>query len=151
MDNAPLPRLLTWAARLADPDSASFEGSVEEAAANGYEAGVVQDFERKVAGSETDMLQWSLAYSHYSWPLPGDGLVPFLINWEPDSLKRVNDSAASAGVCRFVEFEAFHKDPDEVNEILVKLGRVSELHSVQKGEESRLMCVLETPNGIVKV
>ena len=70
MDAAPMPRLLTWAARLAHPDAEMFQDAVG-AIGSKYDPGPVRSFERKVAGSTSnELLQWSLAYNHNTWPLP---------------------------------------------------------------------------------
>ena len=98
-----------------------------------------------------ELLEWSLAYNHHTWPLPGQGLIPFLIDWEPQSLKRVNDSAAAAGTCHFVRFEAQHPDPKHVQDVLECLGGVRELAIIKQADEGRLFCWLDTPNGLVKV
>jgi len=151
LDGAPLPRLLTWATRLVDPKTNNFKETVSEISSK-YDPGPVQSFQRKVAGSESgELLEWSLAYNHHTWPLPGQGLIPFLIDWEPQSLKRVNESAAAAGTCHFVRFEAQHPDPKHVQDVLECLGGVRELAIIKQADEGRLFCWLDTPNGLVKV
>ena len=152
MDGAPLPRLLTWAARMASSEQGiHFKDTVAEITSR-YEPGPVCSFERKVEKSESgELLKWSLAYNHYTWPLPGDGLIPFLIDWKPESLLQVNEAAASAGVCNFVRFEAQHPKPEHVQKVLESLGGVREMSAIRQATESRLFCVLDTPNGIVTV
>ena len=73
--------MLTWAVRLeangqvtetnTTAGAARFDDAVSEVAASGYDAGTVRAFSRQVAGgSDNDVLKWSLAYKHYTWPLP---------------------------------------------------------------------------------
>jgi hypothetical protein len=169
-------RLLTWAVRLAGAegtDPEAFEASVRAAGEAGYHPGEVCDFSRKPAngtpGQDDDMLRWSLAYNHFTWPLPGAGIVPFLIRWDPQSMRSVND-AAPAG-CTLVGMEGRHPDAAaarEINGVLRRLGGVRELpegvdeHRADAGAGAAggaglfgnfggasgvLGCVLDTPNG----
>ena len=65
-------------------DSTSLEASIEAARQLGYDPGEVQHFARATADGAT--LKWKLAYRHYEEStLPVDGLVPFLIEWDPKS------------------------------------------------------------------
>ena len=52
------------------------------------------------------MLAWSLAYNHYTAPLPGDGLVPFLIDWASPS-----PATTAPDGCELVSLRAEHPDP----------------------------------------
>ena len=66
-------------------------------------------------------------------------------------MKRVNESAAAAGTCHFVRFEAQHPDPEHIHEVLECMGGVRELALIKQADEGRLFCLLDTPNGLVKV
>merc|ERR1719410_1038237 len=77
------PKVIAWAARpaaaLSDPDG-QLDTMVQDATAAGMEAvGEVKEFARKTTDGQE--LRWRLAYNHWKQPLPGDGLIPFLIAW----------------------------------------------------------------------
>ena len=67
------PRLVTWAARSRD-----IERQAEEARADGYDPGQVAEMTRALPGGGD--LRWRLTMPAER---KGDGLVPFLIQWEP--------------------------------------------------------------------
>lgn len=74
IDTVTEPCLVTWASKHADLPAA-----VDQARQQGYDPGNVESFSRPDPDSGEE-LRWDLAYNHYKQPLPGGGVVPFLIS-----------------------------------------------------------------------
>ena len=133
------PKLVTWAVL-----APSLEEVARAAQAAGYDPGVV------VEGGRTRpdgvQLRWRTTKrpeAQESWPPPGDGLVPFLIEWGEDTPHPVTTSAHGA---RLLELSLFHPRPADVQPML------SALHIdilVVAGPTPAMRARLETPNGIV--
>lgn len=142
------PRFVSWAARPGAPfqgEDDSLGSMVEGARAKGYDPGDPQSFARKTTTDET--LNWRLAFNHYGPPpLPGGGLVPFLIDWGAGAAPPMN--TAPKGL-QLIGIEAMHPDPQSLVAPLAALG----LDSLQvvEGTESQLVLVLETPKGRVRL
>lgn len=131
------PRLVAWASLRADLDHA-----VLAAREAGYDPGTPQSFSRKTpSGSE---MRWSLSYSHYTEPLPGDGAVPFLITWDSDSPART----APTG-CTLASLHAETNHPEKVGPMLEAIG-IAPDEFLRRGDHRRLVAVLDTPNGRVE-
>jgi hypothetical protein len=71
------PVMLTWATDRAG----GLAETVETARRRGYDPGDAKGFSRVMADGRGE-LHWTLAYNHYTAPLPGNGVVPFLIEWQ---------------------------------------------------------------------
>ena len=117
------------------------------------------DIGRDVAGSEEplgDVL--AMERGDYSWRisipadghLPGDGLVPTLIQWDVPfhPAERLPDAG-----CRLMKLEGFHPQPQQIRAALVSLGLASRLdvHSCADGEPAQLVAYLRTPRGLVEL
>lgn len=76
IDTVTEPCIVAWASKHADLSAA-----VDEARSQGYNPGDVDSFSRPDPDSGEE-LRWELAYAHYKQPLPGGGVVPFLISCE---------------------------------------------------------------------
>ena len=82
--------------------------------------------------------------------LPGDGLVPTLIQWgvphHPAS--RLPDAG-----CRLMKLEGFHPQPARIRTALAALGLGSRLdvHPCAEGEAAQLVAYLRTPGGLVEL
>lgn len=74
IDTVTEPCIVTWASKHEDLHAAA-----DEARRQGYDPGNVEAFSRPDPDSGEE-LRWELAYNHYKQPLPGGGLVPFLIS-----------------------------------------------------------------------
>lgn len=62
---------------------AGLDATVQAAQQRGYDAGPVRPFTRQTADGQS--LRWRLAYRHYTMAtMPANGVVPFLIEWEPE-------------------------------------------------------------------
>ena len=74
--------------------------------------------------------------------LPGDGLVPTVIQWDgPRPVTRMPDSG-----CRLVSLEGTHPEPERIHTALEALGL--EIR-VTRGIQSELRAVISCPNGLV--
>ena len=103
------PRLVTWAARVTD-----IEERVQRAIAAGYEPGPVMPMSRRLPdGSE---LRWRLTVPP---KLGGDGLTPFLIQWDAGA---THPSQTAAGGALLSDLQGEHPDPDAVQRMLGALG-----------------------------
>jgi CheY-like chemotaxis protein len=82
--------------------------------------------------------------------LPGDGLVPTLIQWDVPfhPAGRLPDAG-----CRLMKLEGFHAQPARVRTALDKLGLGARLdvHPCADGELSQLVAYLKTPRGLVEL
>lgn len=130
IDGLAAARLVTWAAKAPGIDS-----RVERAKEAGYDPGVVFAMTRATPGG--DVLRWKLTRRD---DLPGDGLVPFLIDWGDT----VHPSRTSARGCRLVSLTAEHPSPGAVQPILEALA--VDLR-VDEGPHARLIARIATPRG----
>jgi hypothetical protein len=130
------PRLVTWAAR-----PASLDDVVQSARAAGYDPGEIQ-----VGGRDRPdgvHLAWrsSIRPEKERGRLgPGDGLVPFLIEWGDTS----HPSQAAPSGCRLLSLQGKHPEAAAINELLATLG--VDFH-VTEATEVALVATLATPNG----
>jgi hypothetical protein len=98
------PRLITWAVSVT-----GIEERVAAARAAGYDPGGVVPMGRRLPdGSE---LRWRLALRPEG---PGDGIVPFLIEWEPGPS---HPSRAAPAGGRLINLEAEHSHPETLQPI----------------------------------
>jgi len=79
------------------------------------------------------------------WPPPGDGVVPFLIQWGKHTPHPATDSPAG---CTLVSLRAEHPDPTSIRRILAALGLDI---PVAEGPVPALFAVIDTPNGTKKL
>lgn len=155
------PRLVTWAAdrsRAPGLESTSLEASIEAARQLGYDPGEVQHFARATADGAT--LKWKLAYRHYEEStLPVDGLVPFLIEWDPKSREAgmIPSSTAPRGI-ELLSLRAEAADPKAAAEALGAVGidAADLLGDASAGggtkvAKSRIIATLRTPKGVVEI
>ena len=128
---APLPALITWAARSSDLD-----GLV--GGPRGHLLGPVRSMSRTRPGGER--IHWTLTMPRV--PLPRGGLVPFFIDWGETA--HPSGGLPDRGI-RLARLRARHPDPAAVRADLAALGTELE---VVAGEEAELEAVLETREGI---
>ncbi|MDE0311389.1 MAG: VOC family protein [Caldilineaceae bacterium] len=140
LDWLKIPRLVTWAV-LAAP---SLEEVASASQAAGYDPGVVVEGAR--VRPDGVRLSWRTSKrpeTGEGWPPPGDGIVPFLIEWGAET---THPSVTSAQGVRLLELSLFHPRPAEVQPML------SALHIdilVTAGPAPAMRARLETPLGIV--
>ena len=134
LDTLREPRIVGWAMRTTD-----IERAVAEARSAGYDPGHIISMTRaKPDGME---LRWQLT-SHPH--LPGDGLVPFLIHWEPGD----HPSRTSPGGCALVDLEAEHPHSETVQPMIDALGIDLQ---VTEGGRPALIATIECPRGTVVI
>jgi hypothetical protein len=82
--------------------------------------------------------------------LPGDGLVPTLIQWDVPfhPASRLPDVG-----CRLMKLEGFHPQPARIKAALAALGLASRLdvHACAADEAPQLVAYLRTPRGLVEL
>ena len=126
------PRLLTWAVRAPD-----IEARVARSKAAGVDVGPVLRMSRERPDGKR--LEWALTFREQAL---GDGLVPFLIAWEPGP----HPSETSPGGCRLVSLRGEHPEPERVAAMLSALGVEME---VARGPAPALVATVEGPKGTV--
>ena len=122
------PRLIHWVARCADVAA--------ESAACSEPLG-------KIVPMQRGDFEWMItvpADGH----LPGDGLVPTLIEWRVP--RHPADALPEAG-CSLLKLEGFHPDPQPVGHALAALGLEAAL-ALHAGDDAELLAYLKTPGGL---
>ncbi len=131
--------LVTWAVAAPNMDHV-----IAAARSKGYDPGVViQGARARPDGVELRWRSTKRPEALDGWPPPGDGLVPFLIEWGPNT---PHPSITSAQGCTLVAVEAAHPDPALVQHMLDALGVDLQ---VAHGPAPRLRAILDTPRGRV--
>lgn len=130
IDDLAVARLATWAVK-----APGIDARVEAARSAGYDPGVVFAMSRATPGG--DVLHWKLTRRD---DMPGEGLVPFLIDWGD----AVHPSATSARGCRLISLTAEHPEPAVLRRWLEALD--VELR-VDEGPHARLIALIATPRG----
>ena len=125
------PELTTWAAR-----SPLIETQVELARTRGLDLGAVRPMSRE--RPDGSVLRWQLTTGER----PGDGLVPFLIDWGHSE----HPSTSTPAGCRLVALRARHPDPERIARWLAALDLSM---PIERGERPALIAELETPRGRV--
>lgn len=128
------PRLIHWVARCDD--------IVRDAAACPEALGEILPMER-------GDYRWRISVPA-DGHLPGDGLLPTLIQW--DVSFHPSQRMPDAG-CRLMKLEAFHPQPVRIRTALDSLGLGSRLdvHPCAAGEAPQLVAYLKTPRGLVEL
>jgi hypothetical protein len=133
LDQPGPPRLYTWAAKAPD-----IERQMEAARRAGYE-GAVLPMSRDLPDGVT--LRWVLTYPT---PVLGDGVVPFLIRWEPGP----HPSETSPGGCTLVSLRGEHLEPAPVRALLAAM----ELQlPVDEGPAAALIATVQCPRGTIEL
>ena len=139
LDRLQVPRLVTWAVL-----APSLEEVASASQAAGYDPGVVIEGGRvRPDGVGLSWRTTKRPETQEGWPPPGDGLVPFLIEWGEGT---PHPSSTSSQGVRLLELSLFHPRPAEVQPML------SALHIdilVTAGPSPAMRARLETPLGIV--
>jgi hypothetical protein len=133
LDTLHEPRLVTWAVRVQD-----IEKRAAHAVAAGYDPGPVVPMSRALPGGGE--LRWRLTLPQKR---AGDGLVPFLIQWEPGA---IHPSETATSGAMLVELEGEHPHADAVQPLLDAIG----VHlQVTEAARPALTATIEGPNGTV--
>ena len=85
-------------------------------------------------------LRWTLTRRD----APGDGLVPFLIDWGDSA----HPSRTAAAGCRLLALRAEHPEPDRIAEMLRALEVSLDVHH---GPRPRLVARIQTSRGTVEL
>lgn len=126
------PGLAAWALAVT-----GIESRVESARDAGYDPGTVVPLTRALP--EGGELSWRLTIRR---PAAGDGLVPFLIQWNPGP----HPSVSSPGGCTLTDLTAEHPRPEEIESMLSALGVVLPLAEAPR---PALIATIEGPHGTV--
>ncbi len=138
IDSLSQPALVTWASATNHIDA-----QVGAARAAGYDPGKLIDGGRKKPdGSQLKWRSTKRPEALAGQPLPGDGLVPFLISWGETPHPAEN----TPGGCHLVALRGEHPDPDSVTAMLTALDTPL---PVAQGAQPRLLASIETANGLV--
>lgn len=130
LDRLREPRLVTWAIK-----APNIEQRVARVRANGFDPGNVEPLSRK--RPDGLLLEWKLTRSA---ELPGDGLIPFLIDW--GNTPHPADSAPAG--CVFASLRAEHPDAGTIRSKMRALG---EELDVRMGQAPALIATIHTPKG----
>jgi len=127
-------RLVAWAAKATD-----IEAQAGRARAAGADVGPVLRMSR--VRPDGRRLEWSLTYRE---ELLGDGLVPFLIAWEPGP----HPSETSPGGCHLVSLRGEHPEPERIAGMLAGLGVEM---AITAGPRAGLVATIEGARGMVEL
>jgi hypothetical protein len=127
------PGLAAWALAVTDIESRA--AAAREA---GYDPGPVIAMSRALPDGGN--LSWRLCLRR---PITGDGLVPFLIQWDAGG---PHPSASSPSGCTLTDLTAEHPRPEEIEPMLAALG--VEL-SLAEAPRPALIATIESPHGTV--
>jgi hypothetical protein len=116
---------------------ARIENQARQAKAAGVDLGPALRLSRQQP--DGTMLNWALTYRE---EMLGDGLVPFLIAWDPGP----HPSETSPQGCRLASLRAEHPHPDRISAMLSALGTDI---AVTRAERPALIATIESPRGIV--
>src|SRR5262245_17859817 len=136
IDDLHEPRLVTWALAVDDVD-----GTAERAKAKGFDLGEPRAGSREAPGGTT--LRWRLALRPAPWP--GDGLVPFLIDWGTTP----HPSASLSQGCDLLVMLGRHPDPGGIEPWLNAAANAR--LSLSAGTPAELEAVIRCPAGIVQL
>ncbi|MBI5790140.1 MAG: VOC family protein [Rhodocyclales bacterium] len=128
------PRLIHWVARSED--------IARDAAASAAMPADILEMER-------GDFRWRIAVPP-DGSLPGDGLLPTLIQW--DVAFHPADRLPDAG-CELMKLEAFHPRPERIRPGLAALGLAAklDLHPCAAGEAMQLVAYVRCPRGLAEL
>ena len=133
-------KLVTWAAK-----ESNLEDRVASARAAGYDPGDITAMSR--SRPDGSRLNWRLAIAKSALaggPLPGDGLVPFLIDWGDSH----HPASQMSQECRLVSLRAEHPEPSLLEPLL---GALNVRLDVTRGPTEQLIAVIDSPRGRVEL
>ena len=127
-------KLVRWVAK-----SDNISEQVNFAKAAGFSLGAVMDGQREK--EDGTLLQWSLTDPVAN---PGDGLVPFLIDWKDTP----HPGNATPEGCSLVRLSGVHPNPEIIRKQLYTIDLELEMKT---GKNPALIAELQTPKGVVKI
>jgi len=137
----PSSRMLTWVVRYP-----SLKTAYEQAKAHRtqYELKPIEHHQR--FNTKGELLKWSLSINHFGHELPGDGLIPFLVEW---STQELHPAKTSPKGCSVLDFRLIHPNPERIIPIFNQLG-IRTLQ-IQPGDSPSLALILNTPKGEIEL
>jgi hypothetical protein len=132
------PRLIAWAAAAKDIDSLA-----KKALEAGFEIFGPQPGSR--ARPDGKVLRWKTLGVLNQLGADGVELIPFFIEWAPDSMHPSEDSPKG---CELLALEIAHPKKEDVRKALAKLGIEAR---VRARERALLVATLRTPKGALKL
>lgn len=126
------PRLFTWPVRVHD-----IEVRAQASRNAGYDPGIVLPMSRTL--QDGTILRWKLTWCEH---MPGEGLVPFLIQWDTAD----HPSRTAPAGCSLLDLEAEHPHPEAIQPMLEALGVDIQ---VSEGGRPALLATIECPRGTV--
>lgn len=132
VDDLTEPRLAAWAVVVSD-----IEGHAEAARAAGYDPGPVTPMMRALPDGHE--LRWKLTLRRDA---PGDGLIPFLIEWETEP----HPSTTAPTGCLLRDLTAEHPHPEEIARMLSAMD--IDLPVAEAGRPA-FIATIEGPSGTV--
>ncbi len=126
------PNLFTWSAHTDDID-----GLCERVNQSGIEHSDIAD------GSRVTDAGTALRWRTLSLNSVGGQLVPFFIEWSPDT---IHPSVSSPKGCLLKSFKIFDPYPKQVEQILKSVGLSSK---VEHGPHASMEITIESPKGVV--
>ena len=126
---AEAPRLIHWAARTDDIDAARRTCTIDPGPAHSMERGA---------------FRWLITIPD-DGHLPGDGIVPTLIQWS--DARHPAETMPESRV-RLIALSAAHPEPARIRSALARLS-LTEILKVTFGTPARLAAMLQTPGGAV--
>lgn len=126
------PRLLTWAVGTDQIDVLAARSVYSE---------------QKIAPMQRGSLSWQLTLTR-DGHLPGDGLIPFLIQWSGDSHPAA--SMPESG-CRLLSLHGQHPQPETIQPVISALGMESlfQVQAAPANAAPSLAAQISTPSGII--
>ena len=134
LDALDRPRLLTWAAKAQD-----IESQAQRARAAGVDLGPVLRMSRE--RPDGIRLEWTLTRAER---MVGDGLVPFLIAWDPGA--HPSETSPTGG--RLVAVRGEHPEPERIRGMLEAVGITLPL---TRGPRPALIATVEGAPGTVEL
>ncbi len=126
------PRLITWVARTDALDTLAETTYGQRTCVRPMQRGA---------------LRWRFAFT-INGSLPGDGLIPHLIQWEGDC--HPSESMVESG-CTLVGLDGMHADPASVQKGIASMGLEGSItiHPISEQRPPGLSARIKTPAGIV--
>jgi glyoxalase-like protein len=128
-------RIIGWAAKCDD-----LEGAVSKASSRGLDLGRIESMSRTLPSGE--QLAWRLTRGDS----PGDGLVPFLIDWGESQ----HPALSAPSGCSLKYLRAEHPDPARIKNYVALLA-LHDVLEVTQGPVPRIFAGLSSPNGLIVI
>ncbi len=129
------PQITRWALK-----SSNLEGDSFVLKKHDVRLGQIHGGQRKMA--DGGLLTWRLVMPTSE---PSIDVLPFMVDWQGSS-HHPTDKLLKG--CKLIGLKIFHPEAMEIEEVLQNLGVDLK---VEKGEELRIIILVDSPNGIVEI